>query len=98
VRSQIDHLLFLPSTLTYQDKWEILTCTLQLKPEHLTHTLPWHLAAPPLQAHADDHPHAAPTIFGQPDPSADGLNPDTVYMQLHLPLPAAGFGLCYFPL
>jgi hypothetical protein len=97
VRAQLDLLVSLPTPLTCQDKWEVLTASLQLKLQHLTRTVPWQLCAPLLAAHTADLRQDALHVLGQPRPGADGLNPAAVHLQLHIPLRATGFGLLHFP-
>jgi hypothetical protein len=51
MRAKLDLLVSLPAPLTRQDKWVVLTRSLQLKLQHLTRTTPWRLCAPLLEAH-----------------------------------------------
>jgi hypothetical protein len=97
VRDKIQRLVDLPHPLTFQDKWVILSRSLQLRLQHLSRTVPWAAASPYLQQHAADLREATLTLFGQPDHCTAGLNPTATNFQLHLPLREGGFGVNDFP-
>jgi hypothetical protein len=97
VHDEIQRLVDLPHPLTSQDKWVILSRSLQLWLQHLARTVPWAAASPHLQQHAADLRQATLTLFCQPDPRTAGLHPRASSLQLHLPLREGGFGVSDFP-
>jgi hypothetical protein len=97
VRDKIQRLVDLLHPLTFQDKWMILCCSLQLRLQHLSQTVPWAAANPYLQQHAADLHHATLTLLGQPDHRTAGPNPMATDHQLHLPLREGGFGVSDYP-
>ena len=68
----------LPHPLTVQDKWVLLSFSLQQRLTHLQRCVPWEQAGPVLQEHAATLRTAALNIFGQPDPAGNGLIPEAV--------------------
>jgi hypothetical protein len=67
VRHEIQRLVDLPHPLTFQEKWVILSRSLQLWLQHLSRTVLWAAASPHLQQHAADLRQATLKLFGQPD-------------------------------
>jgi hypothetical protein len=87
----------LPHPHTWQDKWVILTHSMQLRLQHPSRTVPPATARSQLEQHAADLRRTALQIFGHPDLHAAGLNPEATCLQLHLPLRDGGSGITAFP-
>jgi hypothetical protein len=97
VHDELQRLTDLPHPLTCQDKWGILCHSMQLRLQHLSHTVPPATARPHLEQHAADLRCTALQICGQPDLHAARLNSEATCLQLHLPLRDGGFGIAVFP-
>jgi hypothetical protein len=87
----------LSSPLTRQDKWAVLTRSMQLKLQHLIRTVPLQLSAALLQEHIAELRRAALQVLGQQHPDVDGLNSVAVHPQPDSPLRIAGFDVLHLP-
>jgi hypothetical protein len=72
VRDKIQRLVDLPHPLTFQDKWVILSRSLQLRLQHLSRTVPWAAASVLLEGTSNNtlqklpsHSSANPTTAQQ---------------------------------
>ena len=93
-RKLIEKLLACPSPITsVQDKWMVLTRSLQQRMLHLGRTIPWEQAGPALERHDADIIRAALHLFDLENPTAHGLSELAVVRQMHLPLKFGGFAL-----
>jgi hypothetical protein len=72
VPHEIQRLVDLPQPLTLQDKWVILSRSLQLRLQHLSRTVPWGAASPHLQQHAADLRQAPSRSSANPTPAQQG--------------------------
>ena len=94
VLSLVDKLCALQDPLTVQDKYIVLTRSLQRKLDHLPRSLPWRLLEPAFTSLTARICDAALSLLDM-TPVATASDADPRFLQLTLPLRHGGFGLCH---